>query len=75
MRYNQNNVINFHPNKPESPVNQAAGEYVYMPYVIYVPVFVPAQNVETKIAEVIKESIKDKTNTNVVSIYDYLGEI
>jgi len=75
MQNQASNIINFSRLSKELKAEaNPAGEFVYMPVVMYVPVFVPSQAAE-ELSVQTGESIKQENKNNVVSIYDYLGEI
>ena len=75
MNTKQNNIINFRQNgQITQPYSNASGEYVLMPFVVLMPVFMPAKNAENSRQDSSKKAAENNEN-NVVSIYDHLGEI
>ena len=62
-------VIDFSQYKPSSTAANKQLQLAYMPVVFYYPVYIAAQPVEAQ-----PQEPKAYVN-NVVSIYDYLGEI
>ncbi len=74
MQNQAGNIIQFDNFKQSFRGKSSPQEVVYMPFVVYYPVYVPVQ--QQAQAEPLQTLLKPEDNRdNVVSIYDYLGEI